>query len=165
MKRAGCSGWSPTGYPLPCTPRASSTPWSNSSTARSSPSLGVPDMRIPIAYALSYPDRMPENNLSLDIFNKAARLEFFPPDTDKFPCLNLAYEALGKGGTMTAVLNAANEVAVEAFLAGKISFSRLPEIIRATMSRHEVNKIQTVSEVIEADAWARRTAWEITGNQ
>jgi len=127
--------------------------------------LGVPDMRIPIAYALSYPDRMPENKLSLDIFSKAASLEFFPPDTDKFPCLNLAYEALGKGGTMTAVLNAANEVAVDAFLAGKISFSRLPEIIRSTMSRHEVNKIQTVSEVIEADAWARRTAWEITGNQ
>ena len=66
---------------------------------------------------------------------------------------------------MTAVLNAANEVAVEAFLAGKISFSRLPEIIRATMSRHEVKRIQTVSEVIDADAWARREALEITGNQ
>lgn len=124
--------------------------------------LGIPDMRVPIAYALSYPDRLPEENLRLDIF-KAACLEFLPPDRDKFPCLNLAYEAVGKGGTMTAVLNGANEIAVEAFLSGKIGFNRLPEVISGTMARHDVKRLESVADVVEADSWARRTASEIIG--
>lgn len=119
--------------------------------------LGIPDMRIPIAYALSYPDRLPENGLSLDIFKKAT-LEFIPPDREKFPCLNLAYEAARIGGTMTAVLNAANEIAVEAFLAGRLGFTGLPIIIEATMGLHKIQKIETVADVIAADSWARRTA-------
>lgn len=126
--------------------------------------LGIPDMRIPIAYALSYPDRLPENDLCLDIFKKAM-LEFIPPDREKFPCLNLAYEAARIGGTMTAVLNAANEIAVEAFLAGRLGFTGLPEIIEATMSLHEINKIETVADVIAADVWARRTASDLIGKR
>jgi len=126
--------------------------------------LGIPDMRIPIAYALSYPDRLAENDLCLDIFKKAT-LEFIPPDREKFPCLNLAYEAARIGGTMTAVLNAANEIAVEAFLAGRLGFTGLPEIIEATMGLHEINKIETVADVIAADVWARRTASDLIGKR
>jgi len=119
--------------------------------------LGIPDMRIPIAYALSYPDRLPEKDLGLDIFKKGA-LEFIEPDREKFPCLNLAYEAARIGGTMTAVLNAANEIAVEAFLAGRLGFTELPEVIGSAMALHEKRQIETVADVIAADAWARRTA-------
>jgi len=122
--------------------------------------LGIPDMRIPIAYALSYPDRLPEPNLGLDIFNKGT-LEFIRPDREKFPCLNLAYEATRIGGTMTAVLNAANEMAVEAFLAGRLGFTGLPEVIEATMGLHEIKRIETVADVIVADVWARRTAADL----
>lgn len=119
--------------------------------------LGIPDMRIPIAYALSWPDRLPEEGLGLDIFRKAA-LEFLPPDREKFPCLNLAYEAARIGGTMTAVLNAANEIAVEAFLTGRLGFTGIAEIIGAAMGLHEINHIETVADVIAADNWARSTA-------
>lgn len=122
--------------------------------------LGIPDMRIPIAYALSWPDRLPERELGLDIFKKGT-LEFIPPDREKFPCLNLAYEALRIGGTMTAVLNAANEIAVEAFLAGRLGFTGLPEVIAATMELHQITKIETVADVIAADVWARRTASDL----
>jgi 1-deoxy-D-xylulose-5-phosphate reductoisomerase len=119
--------------------------------------LGIPDMRIPIAYALSWPDRLPEKGLGLDIFQKGT-LEFIPPDREKFPCLNLAYEAARIGGTMTAVLNAANEIAVEAFLAGRLGFTGIAEIIEAALGLHETNQIETVADVIAADKWARRTA-------
>lgn len=119
--------------------------------------LGIPDMRIPIAYALSYPERLPEKELGLDIFKKGT-LEFIPPDREKFPCLNLAYEAARIGGTMTAVLNAANEIAVEAFLSGRLGFTGLPEVIAETMGLHEIQKIETAADVIAADLWARRAA-------
>lgn len=119
--------------------------------------LGIPDMRIPIAYALSYPERLPETGLGLDIFQKAV-LEFIRPDREKFPCLNLAYEAARIGGTIPAVLNAANEIAVEAFLAGRLGFTGLPEIIEATMGLHDTKKIESVADVTAADAWARETA-------
>ncbi len=122
--------------------------------------LGIPDMRIPIAYALSYPDRLPEKELGLDIFKKGA-LEFIPPDRQKFPCLNLAYEAARIGGTMTAVLNGANEIAVEAFLGGRLGFTQIPEVIGDTMGLHEIRQIEEVADVIAADVWARRTASDL----
>ncbi len=119
--------------------------------------LGIPDMKTPIAYALSYPDRLPINNPPLDLF-KLRTLTFFEPDFELFPCLRLAYEALNMGGTMPAVLNAANEVAVEAFLTRKIPFLAIPEIIELTMKKHEPSRDLDIEQVLVADEWARKTA-------
>lgn len=94
--------------------------------------LGHPDMREPIQYALSYPDRLTLNSRKLD-FAALAKLEFFAPDTDRFPCLALAFDAIRRGGTAPAVMNAANEVAVKAYLQDRISFYQIADIISATM--------------------------------
>ena len=119
--------------------------------------LGQPDMRTPIAYGLAWPQRIDAGVQSLDLFN-IARLDFTPPDEDTFPCLRLAKEAFSAGGTMPAVLNAANEIAVEAFLREQIAFSFIPTLIARVMALHEVRPIQHLADVMAADQWARDCA-------
>ena len=116
--------------------------------------LGLPDMRVPIAYALAWPDRVECDFPSLDLA-AMKDLTFEAPDFQKFPCLKLAFQALEAGGTIPAVLNAANEVAVQAFLDRQISFKEIPEIIRAAMDNHKSKTVNQISDVIEADQWAR----------
>jgi 1-deoxy-D-xylulose-5-phosphate reductoisomerase len=119
--------------------------------------MSVPDMRGPIAYALSYPRRLddPIGGLELD---QIGSLTFRKPDTNNFPCLSYAYEAIRTGGTVPAVLNAANEVAVNAFLDERIGFNDIPAIIRKTVDGHTPQKIAALEDVLAADDWARRTA-------
>lgn len=116
--------------------------------------LGVTDMRHAIQYALTYPDRRPTQLPSLDLA-QMSKLEFSPPDTEKFPCVNLAYKALRVGGTMPAVLNAANEIVVAAFLNEKIKFGEIPRLIQAVCDAHSVQKASSLDIVLGADAWAR----------
>ena len=122
--------------------------------------LGVTDMRLPIQYAFSYPDRWEAPLPSLDL-TRAARLEFLPPPHDRFPSLGLAYRALRAGGTLPVVLNAANEVAVDLFLEGKLGFTAIPRVIEKTMTAHQVELLSTLDEVRRADAWAREHAREL----
>lgn len=119
--------------------------------------LGIPDMRVPIAYALTYPDRFAMELPSLDLAG-CSQLNFEKPDFERFPCLRLAMEALETGQTMPAVLNAANEVVVGAFLEEQISFKEIPEIIRSTMRRHESVPVRELDDVLAADHWARNEA-------
>jgi 1-deoxy-D-xylulose-5-phosphate reductoisomerase len=111
--------------------------------------MGIPDMKVPIAYALSYPDRLPASQRRLDLV-KEKKLEFFPTDTRRFPCLNLAYSALAKGGTMPAVLNAANEAAVEAFLEGKAGFLDIPRLVEQAMSGVSLRADSKLENIIKA---------------
>ncbi len=122
--------------------------------------LGLPDMRGPISYALFYPERMPGGFPPLDL-SKAGRLEFEPPDLERFPCLRLGYEAGRAAGTMPAVMNAANEVAVNAFLEEKIPFQSIARVIEEVMSRHVPSDVSSLEAVLEADSQARREAEEI----
>ena len=122
--------------------------------------LGVPDMKTPIAYALSWPARMPLNQPPLDLC-RLGRLTFSQPDVQRFPCLRLAYEALARGGTVPAVLNAANEVAVEAFLQHDLNFLGIPRVIEEIMSRHQHSEVKTLDQVLQADLWARKEAKEL----
>ena len=119
--------------------------------------LGVTDMKGPISYALSYPERLSREDAALDLF-EVGTLEFIPPDFDKFPNLKLAYEAGRKGGTMPAVLNASNEVAVEAFIAERIGFMDIPIVVKETLSLHQQKKVSSIEDVLEADRWARDRA-------
>jgi 1-deoxy-D-xylulose-5-phosphate reductoisomerase len=119
--------------------------------------MGTADMRIPIQLALTYPERWENNLPSIDLCRIGA-LEFYEPDLQKFPCLKLAHEALNLGGTMTAVLNAANEVAVESFLSEKLPFSVIPQVVHSTMEKHETRAYPAMEDVLEADRWARETA-------
>lgn len=119
--------------------------------------LGLPDMRTPISYAMRYPERMPLDLPSLDLA-AIGKLTFFTPDHDRFPCLNLGYEALRIGGTMPATLNAANEVAVEAYLQEGIRFTDIAEVIRSTMEAHAPQEVESISDALEADRWAREKA-------
>ncbi len=119
--------------------------------------LGLPDMRTPISYAMRYPERMPLDLPSLDLA-AIGKLTFFTPDHDRFPCLNLGYEALRIGGTMPAALNAANEVAVEAYLQEGIRFTDIAEVIRSTMEAHTPWEIESIDDALEADRWAREKA-------
>ncbi|HSW38784.1 MAG TPA: 1-deoxy-D-xylulose-5-phosphate reductoisomerase [Acidobacteriota bacterium] len=119
--------------------------------------LGPTDMRVAIQYALTYPERWDTPLPSLDIFNMP-RLEFIAPDPDKFPCLALAYRALRAGGTAPTVLNAANEIAVEAFLNKGILFAEIPSIIASVLDGHEVQEASDLETVLKADAWAREEA-------
>lgn len=119
--------------------------------------LGLPDMRTPISYAMRYPERMPLDLPSLDL-TEISTLSFFKPDHDRFPCLRLGYEALRIGGTMPATMNAANEVAVEAFLQSGIRFLDIPDIIRSTMEAHTSRPIDGLDDALEADRWAREKA-------
>jgi 1-deoxy-D-xylulose-5-phosphate reductoisomerase len=119
--------------------------------------LGVTDMRHAIQYALTFPERKPTELAPLD-FARLSNLTFESPDLERFPCLSLAYKALEKGGTMPAVLNAANEIAVQAFLDGKIRLSEIPRIIESVMSEHETQAVSNLEIVLEVDAWARNRA-------
>jgi 1-deoxy-D-xylulose-5-phosphate reductoisomerase len=121
--------------------------------------LGNPDMRTPIAYALAYPERIAAGVVPLDLF-QIAKLDFVAPDFLRFPCLGLAYQALRAGGTVPALLNAANEVAVAAFLDRKIAFLDIPSLIESVLgsvARREVNILQ---DVLDADTAAREVAQE-----
>jgi 1-deoxy-D-xylulose-5-phosphate reductoisomerase len=119
--------------------------------------LGLTDMRLPIQYALTYPDRWTTPLPSLDIY-QLPKLEFFKPDMDKFPCLGLAYRALRAGGTAPAALNAANEVAVEAFLNNRIAYQEIPQIIESVLDAHSPQDASELEPVLSADAWAREEA-------
>ena len=116
--------------------------------------LGIPDMKTPIAYALSYPERLTLDLPPLDLC-QLGKLTFQPPDLKQFPCLDLAYQALAEGGSAPAVLNAANEIAVGAFLDRRIGFTDIPDLIRATLDKHQVVSLNSIEEVLLVDRWAR----------
>ena len=116
--------------------------------------LGIPDMRVPIAYALTYPDRFECNLPSLDLA-KMENLTFEAPDFNRFPCLQLAVDAMEMGQTMPAVLNAANEIAVQAFLDELIPYKDIAELIRMVMHNHIPAKLNELQDVLDADQWAR----------
>ncbi len=119
--------------------------------------LGVPDMKLPIQYAFSYPERLPLDGERLDLF-KARSLEFFEPDVNKFRCLALAYEAIGKGGNMPCILNAANEVANAAFRRGECTFHGMADIIEKTMRQATFDKAPDLDTYLQTDQEARRIA-------
>jgi 1-deoxy-D-xylulose-5-phosphate reductoisomerase len=116
--------------------------------------LGIADMRIPIAYALSYPDRLPLKIPRLDLL-EVGKLTFFAPDRGRFPSLELALRAIRMGETMPAVLNAANEIVVHAYLKGALRFTEIPEVVQKVMESHELQTVQSVDDVLKADQWAR----------
>ncbi len=122
--------------------------------------LGNPDMRTPIAHCLAYPERIESGVEPLDLF-KIGRLDFEAPDLERFPCLAFAYEALREGGTAPAILNAANEVAVEAFLARRLPFLEIPRVIAATRESVAVTCGESLQDILQADAEARSfaSAW------
>jgi len=122
--------------------------------------MGIPDMTIPISYALAYPHHR-VNILPRLRLEEIASLNFFKPDLDRFKCLRLSMEAAGRENSLPAVLNGANEIAVEAFLGGRIGFLDIPEIIEKTMEAHEPFPIADIASVLKADAWARRKAGEL----
>jgi len=127
--------------------------------------LGNPDMRTPIAHALAYPERIESGVEFLDLF-EIGKLEFERPDFERFPCLRLAYDALGLAGNAPAVLNAANEIAVASFLAGELPFNRIPEVIETTLATVPYAEVSTLEDVLAADAAGRTIALEfITKHQ
>ena len=125
--------------------------------------LGVTDMRLPIQYAFSYPDRWGALLPPLDL-TRCGVLEFQPPDTTRFPCLRLAYDALAAGGTMPVALNAANEVAVDAFLTGRLPFNAIAQVIERTLAAHDVQRTDSLAGVREADRWAHEYSRALTGS-
>jgi 1-deoxy-D-xylulose-5-phosphate reductoisomerase len=124
--------------------------------------LGMPDMKAPIAYALSYPERVATGVKPLDL-TQFAGLTFFAPDQAKFRCLHLAYEALRAGESMPAVLNAANEVTVEAFLEGRIAFTEIARTIERVMGLHQPHHVPTIEAVLHVDRWSREKTRELLG--
>ncbi len=122
--------------------------------------LGIPDMKTPIAYALSYPDRLPLDLPPLDLC-ALKNLSFAEPDLDKFPCLAMAFQALGMGGTAPAVLNAANEVAVDAFLREQIDFLDIADIISGVLDSHVPAPLDHIDDALRADLWSRQEARHI----
>ncbi len=121
--------------------------------------LGSPDMRTPIAHALAWPERIEAGVERLDLF-EVARLDFERPDFDRFPCLRLAYEAMAAGGTATTVLNAANEIAVEAFLDNRLRFTRISRVIEQTLEALPAGPVTSIECVLAADHRAREVARE-----
>jgi len=119
--------------------------------------LGIPDMKTAIAYALSYPQRLALRQ-PLPQFNTSQALTFQQPDLEKFPCLALAFKACEVGGTLPAVLNAANEVAVHAFLNQRIAFIEIAPVVGQTMEKHPVNSRPGLPDILAADQWARKQA-------
>ena len=119
--------------------------------------IGVPDMRTAIQYALTYPDRQPRSYGSVDLA-KIGELKFEKPDTGRFPCLKLAYKAGMTGGTLPAVLSAANDTAVELFLNAKIGFYDIPGIVSSVMKKHRLIKSPKLGQILEAEKWARLEA-------
>jgi 1-deoxy-D-xylulose-5-phosphate reductoisomerase len=122
--------------------------------------LGLTDMRLPIQYAFSFPDRWPALLPSLDLAG-AGRLDFEVPDMDAFPCLRLAYRALEAERSLPVVLNAANEVAVAAFLDGRLAFTSIAPLIERTLDAHHPAEVTTLAEVRAVDRWAREYSQEI----
>ncbi len=116
--------------------------------------LAITDMWLPVAYALTYPERLP-NELPLLNLVEVGSLTFYEPDTERFPCLDYAYESLKKGGTMPTVLNAANEVAVDAFLNGRIDFLEIPKLIREAMDKHLLIEEPELEQIITVDTLTR----------
>ena len=119
--------------------------------------LGNPDMRTPIAYGLAYPERIDSGVKPLDLC-KVAMLNFIPPDFERFPCLRLAYQALRAAGTAPALLNAANEAAVAAFLDKQIPFLAIPRVIESVLNELQINAVNELDDVLDADGEARRAA-------
>ncbi len=119
--------------------------------------LSSPDMCLPIQYALTYPERVRSDRVQTH-FAKLGSLTFEEPDTDRFPSINLARRAGEVGGTLPAVLNAANEVAVEAFVNRKISFPQISEVVACVLAKHRVTEHPTLDQILEADFWARKEA-------
>lgn len=126
--------------------------------------LSLPDMRLPIQYALLYPERRPCPVKRMDL-TEIGTLTFELPDEERFPCLRLAKEAARIGGTMPAVMNAADEVAVEAFLKQRIRFMDIPAVVEATMTRHQPINEADLATIWEVDEWARRVAKEVVGKR
>ncbi len=123
--------------------------------------LGLPNMRLPIQYALSHPERWPNRLERLDLA-KTGRLDFAPVDLTRYPALALALEAGRAGGTYPAVLCAADEIAIEAFLAGKIDFTRIPTVIAGVLEAHDNCPSPALGDIIEASRWARWTAHRLS---
>jgi 1-deoxy-D-xylulose-5-phosphate reductoisomerase len=119
--------------------------------------MGIADMRVPISYALSFPNRLPLSLPGLDLPQKGG-LTFQVPDLDRYPCLKLAYQSIKIGETMPAILNASDEVAVNAFLEGAIKFTEIPLLIQRVMEDHDVKPVHTVEDILKADHWARERA-------
>jgi 1-deoxy-D-xylulose-5-phosphate reductoisomerase len=117
--------------------------------------LGCPDMRLPIQYALSYPERLPNPQLPKLNWDALKELTFEPPDPDRFPGLKLAIEAGKKGGTYPAVLCGADEVAVELFLSGRIKFTDIARLVEGALESHKVISHPTIAEILASDNWAR----------
>ena len=119
--------------------------------------LSTPDMCLPIQYALTYPDRASSDRVQTNLA-EIGRLDFEEPDTERFSSLNLARRAGEEGGTLPAILNAANEVAVEAFCNREIEFTAITKIVADTMDAHKFISAPTLEEILEADSWTRKTA-------
>jgi len=126
--------------------------------------MGNPDMRTPIAHSLAWPERIDAGVDALDMF-KVGRLDFEAPDVQRFPCLRLAQEVLRAGGTAPAILNAANEVAVQAFLDERIAFTAIPEIIESTLEQVNLRAADSLGIILEDDARARVCANELVAAQ
>jgi len=125
--------------------------------------LSPPDMKTPIQYALCYPERCEGCSRRMD-WSKTFSLHFDPPDFERFPALQLAYDVAKAGGTSGAVLNAANEAAVAAFAAGRITFGEIYSVVRLTIARHRVQARPSLDDLLEADRWARSTAEQLTSS-
>ena len=125
--------------------------------------LSNPDMRLPIQYALSYPERLANPQLSRIDWNQIRNLSFEQPDLDTFPCLNIAIEAGKRGGTYPAVLCAADETAVELFLSKRISFKDIARLIERALEQHRGIARPTIEEIVTADAWAREKVLQLAG--
>jgi 1-deoxy-D-xylulose-5-phosphate reductoisomerase len=119
--------------------------------------MSRPDMRVPIAHALGWPERIDSGGAALDLI-QIARLSFEEPDYERFPCLGLAQSAARSGGTMPAVLNAANEVAVAAFLGRRLNFAGIAAVIESVLQQHEASAVTSLADALAADAWARERA-------
>ena len=119
--------------------------------------MGVTDMKVPIQYALTYPQRIKNNYPRLSLTD-IRKLEFEAPDTNKFPCLRLAYEVLKSGGSLPTVLNAADEIAIELFLKRKIVFNDIPILIEKVINKHQAISSPDLEEILKVDSWARKTA-------
>ena len=121
--------------------------------------MGPPDMRTPIQYALTYPERLPGVSRKLDI-TKTFSLHFHPPDYDKFPAIRLAQDVARRGGSLGSVMNAANEAAVSSFVAGNIPFGGIARAVEHTIQSHTLMPAPSLDDLLTADKWARKTVME-----
>jgi 1-deoxy-D-xylulose-5-phosphate reductoisomerase len=126
--------------------------------------MSQPDMRVPIAHALGWPDRIASGAAGLDLV-QIGRLSFEDPDFERFPCLAIAQAAARAGGTTPAVMNAANEVAVAAFLGRRLNFASIAAVIDCVLQQHEAGPVQCLSDALAADAWARERAMAALGSR